>query len=322
MSIPVMMTLIGRKVKVAAFTATYLAKEAATAVSRWIPSPKDVEPETSEPIEEPRGAFSLFSELPADLRLRIWASLDLEPCVIVQRKTGKRKPMYRFPRLIPAVLHACRESRYEFLDPNDEKSIKKGLIKKRDHPTYKLYFMGQKRISKPVFFSIVIDSVWGCHCLAKKPISFENIENGATSMVTSRYSGLTVMNIASTLESLVLYADRNIIGILPYFPNLKRLTFLYPTYVFEHRDPRMFYSYGRPILGPEVNGEVNIEGMPPAFRQLLRRDRERIEDQVSRMVIRNPEWTPPLIMFRAVEQYVANEHLNIPLSYAGWRSFE
>ena len=327
------MPSISRKVRVATRTAKYMAQDAIVAISSWLGIQKEEE-------EEPRGDFSLFPLLPVDIRLHIWGMVELEPCIITQHKTGKSKPMFKFPRLIPAVLHTCRESRYEFIEPNDElpkvrwgwwgrknRNPSQALVSnwKRDHPTYKLFFTGkdQKSISKPVLFSVDIDTLWGSHCLAKKPISFRYVNRrGVTITMTSHYSGLTDMNIASRLEKLTMYVDFNFIGILPYFTNLKELTLLYPSYVYEHRDPIIPFAYGRPILGPEINGEINTFGLPMVFRAYVAHECERVSHFIAQMVLARPEYTPPVIKFRTAEQYAAAEGLGISISVAGWRSFD
>jgi hypothetical protein len=329
------MRLIGRKLTKATKTAKHLAKDVKIVLYRLIGIQKD-----DDGAEDEFGRFTLFSKLPFDIRILIWSMVDLEPCVITQLMTEKRKPMFRFPRSIPAVLRTCRESRYEFLDVNGYKphynqyrrwrnqDLDDGqvVIHKRDHPTYKLFFTasGQKYISRPVFFSTEIDTFWGCHCIKEPGISFTYTKpTGEIQLHDCHYSRFAEMDIVSRLENVVMYTDFNFIGILPYLPRLKNLTFVYPTYLCDTRDPIFPHTFGRPILGPEgEDGEISTEGLPLAFRRQLDYDRFRIANLMSQLAVLHPDFPFPVIKFRAVEQYVAAECPHNTLTKAGWRKFK
>jgi hypothetical protein len=56
--------------------------------------------------------FHLFPKLPTELRLRTWGFVPLEPQIVTQARSATPK---RSCRRAPAVLHACHESRREFL---------------------------------------------------------------------------------------------------------------------------------------------------------------------------------------------------------------
>lgn len=91
---------------------------------------------TQRPLKE----FHLFPNLPIELRLKIWALSAAEPCIVTQ---NEKRP--EFCRSIPPVLHACRESRNEFL------AEAKLTNSKCSHPTYTLI-----RVKYPVYFSFEI----------------------------------------------------------------------------------------------------------------------------------------------------------------------
>lgn len=328
------MLLIGKKLTLATQTAKHLAKNIKTALYRLIGIR-----ENDISAENEFGYFTLFSKLPLDIRLHIWSMVELEPCVITQCMTGKRRPMFKFPRSIPAILRTCRESRYEFLDSNNYKphynqfrrwrnqdpDDGQVVIHKRDHPTYKLFFTGnsQKHISLPVFLSTEIDTFWGCHCIKEPGISFSYTKpTGEILTYDCHYSRFAQMDIVSRLENVVMYTDFNFIGILPYLPCLKNLTFVYSSYLYDSRDPIFPHTFGRPILGPEVEGEISTEGLPWAFRRQLEYDRHRIADLISQLAARYPDLASPVIKFRAVEQYVAALCPHNTLTKAGWRKFK
>lgn len=279
---------------------------------------------TRRPANDVEG-FQLFAQLPADIRIKIWSLVTLNPSVIAMReagksdKTGETIPKYRFTRTIPAVLHACRESRYEFLDTNEEENGT-ALVRKRDHPTYKAYFTGVGHVSSPVLFSQEIDRMWGMICHWSVPIFYEYIDTNHESVIIEcDYFGLTRLELTAKLERLDLYLDRNILGILPEFPSLKVLTFLVPIFIYESLEMDDQQNSGGTLVRPEVNGEINTEGLHSDVDDYIKSEREAIDFQLVPLINGNPEWTPPIILLRAVEQYVASECPEVVLNGHGWR---
>lgn len=59
--------------------------------------------------------FHLFPKLPTEMRLEIWHLVEQVPSLVTRRDILKGKYSSEYSRPVPAVLHACRESRYEFL---------------------------------------------------------------------------------------------------------------------------------------------------------------------------------------------------------------
>ncbi|KAH8753213.1 hypothetical protein BGZ57DRAFT_1009688 [Hyaloscypha finlandica] len=95
------------------------------------------------PLQE----FPSFPKLSTELRLKIWGFAAPEPQIITQLKSTKPKKTHCCR--VPAVLRACRESRYEYL------ADAKSPISKRDHQTYHLVY-----VKYPVYFSFEIDTLY------------------------------------------------------------------------------------------------------------------------------------------------------------------
>ncbi|CAG8957760.1 hypothetical protein HYFRA_00000098 [Hymenoscyphus fraxineus] len=77
--------------------------------------------------------FHLFPNLPPELRIRIW-SFCTPPAAVIAVSNDNRWAEYTRRRIpVPAVLHACKDSRQEFLH-------REGVTK--EHPTYTLHSCG------------------------------------------------------------------------------------------------------------------------------------------------------------------------------------
>ncbi len=87
--------------------------------------------------------FHLFPKLPLELQLKIWGDAEPEPRVIMQSQNSKE---VKTRRCIPAILHACHQSRYEYLADSE---------RKRSHATYTLVHM-----KLPTYFSFEIDTLY------------------------------------------------------------------------------------------------------------------------------------------------------------------
>lgn len=82
----------------------------------------------------PNESFHLFNQLILEVRRKNWGFATPPPWLIVRGLPGRRAEVpHNFPktaqyiRAVPAVLHACRERRNEFLYRQDVR---------KNHPTY------------------------------------------------------------------------------------------------------------------------------------------------------------------------------------------
>ena len=66
---------------------------------------------------------------------------------------------------------------------------------------------------------------------------------------------------------------------------------------------------------------MSLAGVSAEFRRLFNGERERVNDMLAQLAEENPDWTPPVVKLRSVEQYIRGDHLPIALSRAGWRTF-
>lgn len=82
---------------------------------------------TTQTPRPPLASFHLFPTLPEELRLQIWGFATPPPRLVTNKSYDALCPILL--RSVPAVLHACRESREDFLSTE-------GM--RKDHPTYTL----------------------------------------------------------------------------------------------------------------------------------------------------------------------------------------
>jgi hypothetical protein len=125
-----------------------------TTLSPWIyPSKDDVTAMAASPDNNTTPQdFHLFGKLPLELRRKIWGFTTPPPWIITRNTAYFESNGYI--RQVPAVLHACKESREEFLFSEEVQ---------KDHPTFKLVSGLVEHKLEAVFVSmeqdvVVIDS--------------------------------------------------------------------------------------------------------------------------------------------------------------------
>lgn len=168
--------------------------------------------------------FTLFSKLPMELRLQIWGFAAPDPCVVVQRDIPTSKYRFAFNRPVPAVLHACRESRLEFLDEDDKLHQNGTAVTRRDHPVYKLHLYAERFQSSPAFFSSGVDTLWG--------LNYGTSYSSKTGLVGGLFwTGVASPDLSSELKHFAytgllynLYSDP--VPICEAFPKLEVLTMI------------------------------------------------------------------------------------------------
>jgi hypothetical protein len=90
--------------------------------------------------------FTPFPRLPKELRLRIWHLAHPGPCIVGQIWSSSRRD-WIFARNIPSILHACVESRIEFV---------KGVNKPGNNPlTYQVF-----DDMRPFYFCYELDTLY------------------------------------------------------------------------------------------------------------------------------------------------------------------
>ncbi|KAJ9149498.1 hypothetical protein NKR23_g4353 [Pleurostoma richardsiae] len=98
--------------------------------------------------------FPQFKDLPAELRLCIWEAALPGP-VVVPRIWNNDKGRYGLRRRVPAVLQACRESRYSLTPDPEEQPRDRRVIK---HQVVDIY--GKTGAQAGVYVNWATDSVW------------------------------------------------------------------------------------------------------------------------------------------------------------------
>ncbi|TVY89328.1 hypothetical protein LAWI1_G008771 [Lachnellula willkommii] len=241
--------------------------------------------------------FPQFNELPLELRLKIWGHAAPDPTTVVQRMCNKRSlGRFTYRRKPPAILHACQESRAEYLDTGAESGQASVARRRQEHPVYKLFFGSGPRCSTPAYFSVDIDAFWGGNYPARLTLPDGDI-----------WDGIENLEIRKTLRHFVIKtgADtwRPNVGELcrHMFPELETITILVsPPY----------YTGDAP---PEVGGQMNVAGMDDS-QAFLAADcasfRDYIQDELDLERTSNPEWNPPVLKLRFEEQFLANSSIS------------
>ncbi|KAH6682644.1 hypothetical protein B0J14DRAFT_673019 [Halenospora varia] len=244
--------------------------------------------------------FTLFPELPLELRLKIWGYAAPEPQLIVQRRSEKNNSRFTYRRKVPAILHACRESRLEYLDTGKQEDQASADRRRQSHPLYKLCFQSDRVRSSPVYFSNDIDMFYGAEDPGK--MGFRRAE-WRQRQFDIKYHGMTELDISDSLKHLVIEVGEltergDLIARLIHqgFPKLEKLTCLVKPGAY-HWPPV------RP--GPEVDGAMDLDSLQVVFyRRVYNENKNRLTDMFERTCSADyPHWTPPTLKFRFREQF-------------------
>ncbi|KUJ13510.1 uncharacterized protein LY89DRAFT_737489 [Mollisia scopiformis] len=184
----------------------------------------------SEPVTEQGtlAEFPKFQDLPLEIRARIWSFAAPEPSLVVQCSSRIRDRSFHYARAIPAVLHAFRESRLEYLETDDPKDQSLQL-RRAAHPVYKLHFQqdlpqnsgsdGPRASHAGWYMSTDFDTLCGRLYLQQESGLFVDIgEFGVAA--TLKHLAVTVHRVSSHLQ------DR-IESLRTGFPVLETLTFMF-----------------------------------------------------------------------------------------------
>lgn len=270
------------------------------------PKESDLNTANSEPVEDDNSPkFTVFNKLPLELRLRIWGFAAPDPCVVVQCDSFNPIVRYRYVRdggKVPGVLHACRESRNEFLETDDASNDVTLARRRRAHPVYKLYFIDDRRTRRktgPVFFSCDVDTFW--------PLNHKVGDRDSHS-----FSGTALLDIAKNLKHLALlwqfisWSDWDWWN--ARFPKLESLTVLQ----WDKRwDPRS-KKYLNIDCPPEIDGQLCMIGMPEhqkAYLQALMRRSKELQDKFEEQKL---DQKFPLVKLRFENQFIVNEGIVLP----------
>jgi hypothetical protein len=248
--------------------------------------------------------FPHFQKLPLELRLKIWGFAPPEPVTVIQRVSEKNNTRFTYRRKPPAVLHACRESRQEYLDTDEGTESASVARRRKEHPVYKLYFQAERTRCTPAYFSVDIDSFYGREYLGKS----KRKQNVPTWSMRHQWGGISELDIANSLKHLVIKpAHWHDIGhyFRERFPKLEVVTILWRSALLVHIGPPL-WQYVRSKPPPEINGEMDLNAMPPKFRSDFITRKSHYEQRLAEAKVSHPEWTPPIVRMRFEEQFLAN----------------
>ncbi|KAH8687264.1 hypothetical protein BGZ60DRAFT_4995 [Tricladium varicosporioides] len=257
----------------------------------------------AESNEDPK--FALFPELPLELRLRVWGYAAPEPQLIVQRRSEKNNSRFTYRRKVPSVLHACRESRLEYLEAKREEDQASADRRRQSHPLYKLCFQTKKVRCSPAYYSNDIDMFYG----TEDPGTMGN--HGPwwrRQYFTVKYNGMTELNISPSLKHLVIEIgefrlDGEVLALYIYngFPKLETLTCLVKPYVGLYQ-----YIWRQPLtyIPPEIDGVMDMDNLRDPHRQEYILRKEMVIASFEKMCsLHYPNWTPPVLKFRFWDQF-------------------
>lgn len=274
------------------------------------PSIEAINKEVVEDADESSGVaatFHYFKKLPLELRLRIWGYAAPEPTTIIQRVSEKSINRYTYRREPPAVLHACRESRLEYLDIDEGTESASVARRRKEHPVYKLFsFRADRMQCTLAYFSLDIDAFYGQNYIGK------------TSRYAPRWSmqryvgGISELDIAGTLKHLVLADEStNYSAMGEYFrngfPKLESLTIIFP----KSRPtayPSPDYIPITIAMVPESRGQIDLNALGPIHRRFFDDTKSYLEYCFFKEKALFPEWTPPVVKMRLEMQFARNAH--------------
>ncbi|KAE9376085.1 hypothetical protein N431DRAFT_481233 [Stipitochalara longipes BDJ] len=256
--------------------------------------------------DEDEAKFKKFKELPLEIRNKIWGFAVPEPCVVVQWESKNANTRFQYIRdggKVPAVLHACKESREEFLEKNDGEHDPTLDRRRRNHPVYKLSFIDQSRTHRyprPVFFAADYDSFWG------QPYGYSRTQHD--SLV-----GVGQLDIAPNLKHLVWKKYIDIEDALRHFPKLETVTLL----LDDERAPSQLPFSSKRIkitMGPEVNGRLDesaLVGDDLAFFNVFW---GYVQRNLAQWVTKPHNFRKPFPRFkyRFERQFIENERIELP----------
>jgi 2EXR family len=263
------------------------------------------------PIMDKSSKFTLFPNLPMELRLKIWGFAAPDPYVIVQRESSTSKYNFTFNRPVPAVLHACKESRLEFLDENDTRNQNGTTAAKRDHPVYKLYFLVERLRSSPVFFSSEVDTLWGSKYRTSCPGKISSLGGLFWTGIASLDLSSELKHFAYTSRLSNLHSDP--VSIYEAFPKLEVLTMI----IDNSKPICVSWTEGKVTLRhsdmpPEIDGQIDEKGLGSAMQGYIMRYREYGEMTLLELKETNPGLKTPVLKFRFLSQYIENEGITAP----------
>ncbi|CZR66216.1 uncharacterized protein PAC_16117 [Phialocephala subalpina] len=158
------------------------------------------------PCSTPLTEFTLFPKLPIELRLLIWAFAAPAPATVAQRYShvgsmkGNRWTYLDRAGGVPALLHACQDSRKEYLEDDGEYDVEATVVRRRGHPVYKSILTLGIEHRGGAYISTDIDSFWPMpRTLKDDPIVYPD-----RGIYCSRYRGISEWTIASKLKHLVI----------------------------------------------------------------------------------------------------------------------
>jgi hypothetical protein len=246
--------------------------------------------------------FYKFKKLPLELRLRIWGYAAPEPMTIIQRVSEKNNTRFTYRRKPPAVLHACRESRMEYLDTDEGPESASVARRRKEHPVYKLFFKAGRMRCSPAYFSVDIDSFYGRKYCGKARNHVRSMFHG--------WGGIAELDIAKPLKHLIVKYhsdDRRGEFFRRKFRNLETFTILFPECMLRN----WFLLASEPAMlpaPPEIDGQVNLEGMHHYHRQDFNSAMSYTRLCFDKEKALHPEWTPPVLKFRMDVQFLANSN--------------
>lgn len=207
-------------------------------------------------------------------------------------------------------MHACQESRAEFLERDDGKEDPTLARRRREHPVYKLCFkdLGRPRrhFTKPVYFSVDVDMLWGMVYKGEHDFVYPWA-------VPSALSGVGTLNIAPHLKYLALESSMvPLVDARTKFPNIKAITFV----VRDTIGSPMWWLTGKKYqvpfyLPPEVDGQMDVSDLTGGPRASVARygyfgSRKEDEELFKEKF---PGETLPAVCFRFRKQFIENEGL-------------
>lgn len=256
--------------------------------------------------------FSSFRKLPAELRIKIWGLAQPDGAVVYQHDGGQNG--LKYVRRIPGVLHACAESRHEYLERDNDNDKTKRDRKSRGHPVYTLSFRTRRMRGPATYFCAEIDTLW------------------ATQMTTvthgrNTFALISKLDITPVLQHIMLpckavTSQWDLSQLCISFPKLKTLTIIMDLSNIRFPFTRVVTADGKVILKriqllvttpvPEVDGQLVNTGFGHEERAWIDAQMSRITSYYTTFPITYPLLNAPQLKFRFPEQILQKEKITIP----------
>ncbi|CZR52580.1 uncharacterized protein PAC_02457 [Phialocephala subalpina] len=254
----------------------------------------------------PLTEFTLFPELPIELRVIVWrhAANNQPGGVLVQHLSAKPLKGYTLTRKIPGLLQACQESRNELLIREKNQAV--------EHRTYGLVTLTQRDGGTPVPFSPEIDTFWAAIYKKGLPKSHTLHYNVFSALADLLFAASLRFLAVKNMPPVEMFASQIIGASAICCPNLEVLTVLVsPEYNLHSPNVSNFVGSGTIVAGPEVNESLDVNSLSGLHLSYFTYLEHMYSQAMKSHKVFHLAWEEPRIKFRLLNQFMAAERMTL-----------